>query len=114
MILKKYRDIKNIYNLTRHFKNPNRIMWYALNNQNIQELTLRNGLRFKAPKDNTLLHMTYEIFIKNIYLPEYLSIRENDIVLDIGANIGLLVFLLPNILRIEFMHLNLSQIILNI
>ena len=89
MILKKYRDIKNIYNLTRHFKNPNKIMWYALSNQNIQELTLRNGIRFKAPEDNTLLHMTYEIFIKNIYLPDYLSIGENDIVLDIGANIGL-------------------------
>ena len=89
MILKKYRDIKNVYNLTRHFKNPNKIMWYALSNQNIQELTLRNGIRFKAPEDNTLLHMTYEIFIKNIYLPDYLSIGENDIVLDIGANIGL-------------------------
>ena len=33
--------------------------------------------------------MTYEIFIKNIYLPDYLSIGENDIVIDIGANIGL-------------------------
>ena len=42
--------------------------------ENIQELALRNGPRFKAPKDNTLLHMTYEIFIKNIYLPDYLSI----------------------------------------
>ena len=38
MILKKYRDIKNIYNLTRHFKNPNKIMWYALSKENIQEL----------------------------------------------------------------------------
>jgi FkbM family methyltransferase len=89
MILRKYRDIKNIYSLSRHFKNANKIMWCVINKKNIRQLTLMNGIRFKAPHDNSLLHMTYEVFIKNIYLPNYLSIGANDIVVDIGANIGL-------------------------
>ena len=42
-------------------------MWYALSKENIQELNISAGLRFKAPKNDILLHMTNETFIKKTY-----------------------------------------------
>ncbi len=49
---------------------------------------LRNGMTIDAPTDNTLLDMVHEIFFSHVYNPADFSIGADDIVVDIGANIG--------------------------
>lgn len=47
---------------------------------------LKNGTRFES--DAVYWADMYAIFFQHIYTPHYLPIEENDIVVDIGANIG--------------------------
>lgn len=56
--------------------------------KNPTTVILKNGVQVDAPLDNTLLHMVDEIFFKNVYNPIDFPIKNNDIVVDIGANIG--------------------------
>jgi FkbM family methyltransferase len=51
-------------------------------------VTLRNGIRIDAPEDSVLLGIVNDIFFRNVYNPVDLPIEANDIVVDIGANIG--------------------------
>lgn len=48
---------------------------------------LKDGLRFESP----FIHWPdiYTIFFTRVYTPPYLPIEKNDIVVDIGANIGI-------------------------
>lgn len=49
---------------------------------------LRNGIRIDAPLDNSIFDIVYEIFFRNVYTQD-LPIEPNDVVMDIGANIGI-------------------------
>ncbi len=51
-------------------------------------MILRNWTQIDAPGDNTLLAMVHEIFFREAYNHANLPIETHDIVVDIGANIG--------------------------
>jgi len=52
-------------------------------------ISLHNGIKICAPKNLPLLEIISEIFTYKVYTPINLRIAPNDIVLDIGANIGI-------------------------
>lgn len=51
-----------------------------------RRLILRNGMRFES--HSLCWPDIYAIFFQGIYTPQYLPIEKNDVVVDIGANIG--------------------------
>ncbi len=70
------------------FKNWRDISIATITGQRPTTVILRNGIQIDAPGDNTLLDMVHEIFFRKAYNPANLPIETNDIVVDIGANIG--------------------------
>ncbi|MFQ5905309.1 MAG: FkbM family methyltransferase [bacterium] len=69
-------------------RNWREITLSTLKGQTLSRIILRNGIEICAPDDNTLLSMVHEILLKKIYTPLFLPIEPDDIVVDIGANIG--------------------------
>jgi FkbM family methyltransferase len=51
-------------------------------------ISLNNGITICAPRNLPLIEIVSEIFTYKVYTPNDLCIAPNDIVLDIGANIG--------------------------
>ena len=88
MIRAVLRNIREIYALTRHVKNWDELALSKVKNRKPTRIILKNGIVINAPKDNTLIEMAREIFVEQVYLPHGWSIEANDVVVDIGANIG--------------------------
>jgi FkbM family methyltransferase len=80
--------IREIFLGVRKYKNWIDISISIFKGQNPTSVILRNGIQVDAPEDNTLLQMVDEIFFRNLYSPINFNIKNNDIVVDIGANIG--------------------------
>lgn len=57
--------------------------------KNSNKLFFKNGVELYAPKNLPLNEMVSEIFIQNIYTPTNFEIGPSDIIIDIGANIGI-------------------------
>lgn len=53
------------------------------------KLSLRNGIELYAPENHPLVEMVSDIFVQHVYTPNNLLIESNDVVIDIGANIGI-------------------------
>ena len=49
---------------------------------------LRCGVRFEAPEDVNVLRVVTGSFLKPRYTPDQFEIGESDVVVDVGANIG--------------------------
>jgi FkbM family methyltransferase len=56
--------------------------------QPIKEIRLRNGMILRAPDNVDLGFLFHEIWIRHVYSPVGYGIRDGDVVIDIGANIG--------------------------
>lgn len=78
---------KQIKYLRNNFINWDTIIKRAINGKSTKELKLRNGLTFYNANYNTL-SIFKEIFIKKVYTSDIINIKEDDIVFDIGANVG--------------------------
>jgi len=51
---------------------------------------LRNGVQIDAPEDHPFLFgMVNQTFFENAHTPKGLHIEANDVVVDIGANVGI-------------------------
>lgn len=61
-----------------------------------EKLILRNGIELYAPGNHPLIEMASEIFCHRCYTSHNLLIDSNDIVVDIGANIGIFSILAAN------------------
>jgi FkbM family methyltransferase len=82
------RMLNKCLEIIRRYKNWPEIIIGKYRKKAVTEVLLRNGTKLNSPDNGDLLHLIDEIFCKQVYLGGYLSISENDIVLDIGANIG--------------------------
>ena len=80
---------KKIFNLFKNYKNWKEIYISLIKKQKPSKVILRNNIQINAPINNTILSMVNEIFFRKIYTPSYFSIEPDDIVVDIGANIGI-------------------------
>lgn len=56
--------------------------------RNTRICVLRNGIKIFGGYNSNIPDLVYEIFIKSFYFYEKLQIYKNDVVMDIGANIG--------------------------
>lgn len=88
MIKTTFRKCRTVLFLIRYFRNWNKIIFSTLFGKTVTEIIMRNGVVINAPEDNTLFAMAKEVFIHNVYNPVGFSIESNDVVVDIGANIG--------------------------
>lgn len=60
----------------------------SLTSKGVQELRLHDGTVLFSLPNRSLLDLFDEIWIKRVYNPEGFEIKENDIVVDVGANAG--------------------------
>jgi FkbM family methyltransferase len=73
------------------YKNYTEIIGKTSRKQRITRVILRNGVQIEVPEDhNFLLYMTDETFFEKIHTPLGLPIEANDVVVDIGANVGVI------------------------
>lgn len=78
--------VENALFATQNFKNWAQVIVSGVKGQEPPELVLKNDLRIESPVG--LRALVKEIFIWKHYTPANLSIGDNDIVVDIGANTG--------------------------
>ncbi|WP_410004684.1 FkbM family methyltransferase [Aequorivita nionensis] len=81
------RVYSHIIYLQKNFINWDSIIKRAVKGKSTKELNLRNGLTFYDANFNTL-SIFNEIFVKKVYTSDIINIEENDVVFDIGANVG--------------------------
>src|SRR5712692_742845 len=54
----------------------------------LQEIRLRNGVVLRAPDTIDLAFLFHETWVRKVYSPTGYEIRNGDLVIDIGANVG--------------------------
>lgn len=82
------RVFQEIKYLKSNFSNWDSIIKRMINGKIPKVLIHRNGLEIHGTHMNTL-SIYKEIFIKKVYSNDFVKVAENDIVFDIGANVGI-------------------------
>jgi FkbM family methyltransferase len=54
----------------------------------LERVVLRNGTEFRAPLPNDLPFVTDDVYGKHVYTPPGFELQPDDVVVDVGANIG--------------------------
>lgn len=70
------------------YRNWYKLIINRLSNVNSTEIILRNGYKIKGLKNTPLSVVMDETFILKIYTPKNMGIKNEDIVIDIGAHVG--------------------------
>jgi FkbM family methyltransferase len=78
-----------IRHLVHYFKNWPELVVAVWKADAIKRVVLRNGIQIEAPEHHPLFQMTHQIFFTNAYTPKGFSMNATDVVVDIGANIGI-------------------------
>jgi FkbM family methyltransferase len=88
-IIKK-RTRRNIFKSMKRFSNWPTVALSLITGEEPTYVILKNGVKLEAPRDSVVLDIVDEIFYKNDYQPKSfcIDILQDDIVVDIGANIG--------------------------
>jgi FkbM family methyltransferase len=82
-------NIRHNLQIIWRYKNYAEILAKTSKKQRINRVILRNGVQIEVPEDhNFLLYMTDETFFEDIHTPPGLPIEADDVVVDIGANVG--------------------------
>jgi FkbM family methyltransferase len=82
-------NIRHNLQIIWRYKNYAEILAKTSKKQRINRVILRNGVQIEVPEDhNFLLYMTDETFFEDIHTPPDLPIEADDVVVDIGANVG--------------------------
>jgi len=79
---------KYISNLRKNYPGWPGILINRILKQLPQKLILRNGIEIIGGAKSKILDLADEIFFQKVYNPSYLQIKKGDVVVDIGANIG--------------------------
>lgn len=87
-VYKLKRVVMEILYLRNNFANWDAILKRAINGKSTPLLLLKNGMKINGV-DNNSLRIYKEIFIDKVYNPIGFEIHQNDIVIDVGANVGI-------------------------
>ncbi len=79
-----YRDLK----LIRLLQNWPRAIAIEWTGSDLKSMRLRNGVVLNAPTAINLAFLFHEIWVNEIYTPPGYKIHSGDVVIDVGANIG--------------------------
>jgi FkbM family methyltransferase len=83
-------SVKNNVKLFLRYKNWLEILAKTRKKETVSRVILRNGIQIEAPRNHPmLLNVVNETFFDKIHVLQDISIKENDVVVDIGANIGI-------------------------
>ncbi len=86
MVEKFLSRLSFLWQLVKNYKNSIHIL--LSRKKSVQQIELRNGISFVGNKNSQLLEITNEIFFNQVYISK-VKIDPGDIVVDIGANIGI-------------------------
>lgn len=78
----------SLYYLIKNTSNIKDILLNIFNRKQIIKIKLRNGVTIRTSGNPPLLGIFLEIWKKQVYTPKGYEIKPNDLVIDIGANIG--------------------------
>ena len=88
MIKQFAHNIKECLTAIYYFKNWPSVIKSIFGNSSPLLVRLRNGISIYASNNIPLLNLIHEIWRINVYTPPNFQILPNDIVVDIGANVG--------------------------
>lgn len=83
---KKYRDFLFI---VAEVKNVWHVLWSIIMNNSPSFIELKNGILIHSTTNSPVIQILREIFVLHVYDPPILPIEREDIVVNIGANIGI-------------------------
>jgi FkbM family methyltransferase len=84
-IPKRITDDLKIFRLAKNWRE---ILAAKMRRQPLRSIRLRNGVVIDSPSEVSLNFLFHEIWIREFYAPRGYSIKANETVIDIGANIG--------------------------
>lgn len=79
---------KYILELYSYYINWIEILFNRVINNTTKLVKMRNGLNISGGNESAIVDLCSEIFVNEFYNPKNMSIRKGDVVVDIGANIG--------------------------
>ncbi len=82
------KDLRNLLLALRQYRNRGELV-LAIAKRGPATGRLNNGLMISSPEVSTLLPVVDEVFYQRAYSPAGFTIGRNDIVVDIGAHIGI-------------------------
>jgi FkbM family methyltransferase len=85
-----FTGARNITQVFLRYKNWYEILAKTRKKETVNRVILRRGIQIDAPQNHPmLLTVVNETFFDKIHTLHDISIKENDVVIDIGANIGI-------------------------
>ncbi len=87
IVFKKIKTLKKIFKIIKN-RQTYFLDYFGLIKGQFVEYELKNGVRYKTRSKTFDRYIINEVWIHNLYTQEF-GIREKDIVLDIGAHIGI-------------------------
>jgi len=79
-------SLRNILLAVQECRNKRQIIGAILSGHDPNTVALKNGIRVNGPEDT--LSIINEVFFRKSYNPNRMPIGQDDVVVDIGANIG--------------------------
>jgi len=83
------KRIKEDIIIISQLKNWRTFLWTKLKRKNIAAVVLKNGITIESPPANDLNFLFHEIWVDKVYTPRSYKIKQGDIIIDIGGNIGM-------------------------
>lgn len=83
------RKFKYIIRIILNYRNWLYILSSRVVNKAIKKVVLRSGTKIIGGSKSLTIDIVDEIFIREVYNPSFLKINKGDVVLDIGANVGI-------------------------
>jgi FkbM family methyltransferase len=85
-----FSRVKNNVEVFLRYKNWREILTETRKRETVSRVILRNGIQIHAPRNHPMLvSVVNETFFDKIHFRKDISIKENDVVVDIGANVGI-------------------------
>lgn len=96
MQLKLASRSKYLLYLIDHYKNIPSILSFRLFKTPLTLLKLKNGIIIHGHKNSNILTVTDEVFFQNLYTHKKAKTKKGDVVVDIGAHVGIFTLLALN------------------
>jgi FkbM family methyltransferase len=77
-----------VANIVKHYPKWYSVFIGRILNKPLEKVQLSNGLIITGGDRSLITNLIYDIFIKEVYNPEFMKINQGDTVVDIGANVG--------------------------
>ncbi|HSK73767.1 MAG TPA: FkbM family methyltransferase [Pyrinomonadaceae bacterium] len=87
-ILRIPKRLKDDIYIMSKIKNWDEVLSAKIKGSNIKSIKFRDGLIFQSPEEVRLEMLFHEVWVEEMYGQKGYEIKDNDTVLDIGANIG--------------------------